>query len=161
MINGPWTRLHAPTLRRVLRLLVSQGVFVQVDQDRIAANESSEWLRSDVPRSLKPIAECYGAEWNWTAWMNLLEAVRTGRTAFDITQGVPLFGYLGSHPPAAVVFDRYMSVIPSWSPQAVASGYDFSAKKLVVDVGGGVGALPPPFSKRTVVREACSWIVRP
>lgn len=39
------------------------------------------------------------------------------------------------------MFDRYMSAIPSWSPQVVASAYDFSAKRLLVDVAGGLGSL--------------------
>ena len=43
-------------LQRVLRFLASEGVFAEEDGDRFAPTELSEWLRSDVPGSLRPIA---------------------------------------------------------------------------------------------------------
>ena len=134
------TGAHAPTLRRVLRLLATKEVFTQLDEDRFASNARAGCLRSDVPRSLKPMAEYYGSHWNWTSWSNLLEAVRTGRTAFDIAHSMSLFTYLEQHPEDGAVFDRYMTAIPTWPTQAVAAAYDFSDKRLVIDVGGGLGA---------------------
>jgi predicted O-methyltransferase YrrM len=86
------------------------------------------------------MAEYYGADWNWASWGNLLESVRTGKTAFDITHNAALFEYLERHADAAVVFDRYMAAMPTRWREAVVAAYDFSGKKLIVDVGGGLGA---------------------
>ena len=133
------TGTHPPSLRRVLRLLASNGVFAQVDDGRFALNARADVLRADAPGSLKAMAEYYGAPWNWAAWGHLVEAVRSGRTAFDLAHGRPLFAYLTDHPDDAAIFDRYMAAIPGRSPSAVVAAYDFSRKKLVVDVGGGLG----------------------
>jgi hypothetical protein len=134
------TGADASSLHRVLRLLASNGVFMQTEHGSFALNPSAELLRSDVPGSLAAMATYYGSPWHWAAWGNTLEAVRTGRSAFESVHGVPLFEYLEQHRDAAAVFNRHMASMPFRRQDTAVAAYDFSSKKLVVDVGGGHGA---------------------
>jgi hypothetical protein len=100
-----------------------------------------EYLRTGVKGSLRGIADYCGSDWSWRAWGNLLETVRTGRTAFDAVFGEPAFDYLAKHPDESAVFNEGMTGFSSGIAPAVAEAYDFSAFKTVVDVGGGHGVL--------------------
>jgi hypothetical protein len=52
---------HAPTLDRVMRLLVSVGVFAE-SNGRFTNNDTSELLRGDAPQSMRAWARMYGAD---------------------------------------------------------------------------------------------------
>jgi len=134
------TGTQAPSLFRVLRVLVSVGIFTQDAQQRFALTPRAAWLRTNVPGSLRSMAVYCGAPWIWQAWGQLLEGVRTGQTAFDLVHGVPLFTYLEQHPEAAAVFNQYMVEMGDHRHAALAAAYDFAGMHLVVDVGGGHGA---------------------
>jgi hypothetical protein len=134
------TGTQAPALFRVLRVLVSVGVFTQDAQQRFALTPRAAWLRTNVPGSLRSMAVYWGSPWIWHAWGQLLEGVRTGQTAFDLVHGVPLFTYLEQHPEAAAAFNQYMGERGDNRHTALAAAYDFSGMHLVVDVGGGHGA---------------------
>src|SRR5262249_8477070 len=94
-----------------------------------------------VKGSLRGIADYCGSDWSWRAWGQLLDTVRTGRTAFDSVFGEPVFGYLGKHPDESAVFNEGMTGFSSNIAPAVAEAYDFGALKTIVDVGGGHGVL--------------------
>src|SRR4051794_32600603 len=76
------TGTHAPSLYRVLRALASVGVFAEYPDARFRQTPLSEVLRSDVPGSMRAVADYCGADWSWRPWGRLLETVRTGETAF-------------------------------------------------------------------------------
>src|SRR5579875_410600 len=54
---------------------------------------------------------------------------------------MPFFDYLGQHPDDSATFDAAMTGLSAWEADAVATGYDFSDARTVVDVGGGRGVL--------------------
>ena len=60
---------------------------------------------------------------------------------FRETFGVANFEYLAAHPYEASLFDLFMQHSPDDRHAAVVEAYDFSNARLVVDVGGGTGAL--------------------
>lgn len=132
------TGAHAPALRRVLRALAGEGVFAEDGQGRFGLTPAAELLRGDgVPRSLRAMARFYGSSAVWQAWGGLLEAVRTGRTAFEAVHGTALFPYLAEHPADAAVFNDFMTSLPL--DDALAA-YAFAEAGCVVDVGGGHGS---------------------
>jgi O-methyltransferase domain len=135
------TKTHAPSLYRVLRTLAAVGVFAEQAEGRFALTPMGEYLRTGVKGSLRGIADYCGSDWSWRAWGQLLETVRTGRTAFDSVFGEPAFDYLARHPDESAVFNEGMTGFSSKIGPAVAEAYDFAAFKTVVDVGGGHGAL--------------------
>ena len=135
------TGAHAPALHRVLRLLASEGVFVEAEPGCFALTPLAEPLREDAPDSLRPRARFDGAAWNWRAWGNLLESVLTGEPAFDRAHGVGLFAYLQQNPAAADVFHRHVDALTAASTRDVLEAYDFPGARTLVDVGGGHGAM--------------------
>ena len=135
------TGAHAPALHRVLRLLASEGVFVEAAPGYFALTPLAEPLREDAPDSLRPRARFDGAAWNWRAWGTLRESVLTGEPAFDRAHGVGLFAYLQGDPAAAEVFHRHVDALTSASTRDVLDAYDFPGARTLVDVGGGHGAM--------------------
>jgi hypothetical protein len=134
------TGTHAPSLRRVLRLLASAGVFAEGADGRFELTPVGSFLRSG-PGSFRATARLFGGPMVWRAWGDLLNTVRTGEPAFARVFGTDSFGYFADHPDEAAVFDEAMSTFTAMISAAVAAAYDFSSMRSVIDVGGGEGAL--------------------
>ncbi len=132
---------HPSSLHRLLRALASLGIFAEDSQGRFELTPLANLLRSDVPGSFRPFVLSYGEPWWWNAWGSLLHSVRTGETAFDHVHGRELFEYLGQHAQAARVFNANMTSMTTGEAQHVVTAYDFSGTRVLVDVGGGYGAL--------------------
>ncbi|MDQ3701986.1 MAG: acetylserotonin O-methyltransferase [Chloroflexota bacterium] len=128
-------------LYRVLRALAGAGVFTESAPRTFALTALAEPLRTDHPRSVRPLARLFRQEWLWRPWGQLLEAVQTGSAVFQKIHGAPFFAYLGEHPDAAAVFDAAMTAGAPAGRSALAEAYDFAPLRTVVDIGGGEGAL--------------------
>ncbi|MGF1466719.1 MAG: methyltransferase [Sandaracinaceae bacterium] len=129
---------HADALRRVLRLLVSAGVFREDDEGRFSATELGACMREGSSRSSVLL---FSGPGQWAVWGDLLTTVKTGEPALERVFGVGPFQYFDERPEEAAVFDRAMSGFSAMIAKAVAAAYDFSSMRSVVDVGGGDGAL--------------------
>jgi hypothetical protein len=68
----------------------------------------------------------------------LLHTVRSGETSFDHLYGMGHFEYLSKHPDASARFNAAMASGLRQSENPLDS-YDFSGRRVVVDVGGGRG----------------------
>ncbi len=132
---------HSPSLYRLMRALASQGVFHQDEQNNFSLTPISQLLCSDAEGTYQPLAISYGEPWWWRAWGSLLHSVQTGETAFEHVHGMSLFDFLGQNPEAASIFNNNMTSMTTGESQAVIGAYDFSSAHLLVDVGGGQGAL--------------------
>jgi orsellinic acid C2-O-methyltransferase len=133
--------LHAPSVRRLLRLLAVLGVVAQTEADRFELTELGSTLRSDVPESVRSFLTMLCDDWSWQSWGDLVESLRTGEIAVDRVMGMPLFDYLGQHPEKGALFNKAMSDMTRTVAPGVVAGYDFSPFETVVDVGGGNGTL--------------------
>jgi SAM-dependent methyltransferase len=129
------------TLPRVLRALASVGVFAERKDGRFALTPLAATLRSDRPDSMRAFAVMMVEDYFWEAWGDVLESVKTGRTAFDRVHGMRVFEYLGRHPDKAREFGEAMTSISGAENPAVAAAYDFSKAGTIVDVGGSHGHL--------------------
>jgi hypothetical protein len=134
------TGTHAGHLFRVLRALVGMGVFAADEQGRFALTPVSQFLRSDVPGSLRPVATYVCDPWSWKPWGDLAGAVKSGQPVFDRMFGEGVFDYLGKHPDEAATFNEGMTGFSQQAAAAVVRAYDFSRFGTIVDVGGGHGA---------------------
>jgi hypothetical protein len=130
---------HPEMLLRLCRALSAFGIFSVDDSGNIAHTARSRLLRSDSRPTLHHAARYWTMPSNWAAWAALEDTVRTGKPAFETVFGVPNFAYLEAHPDEAWLFDSFMQHSPDDRHQAVVEAYDFSAAKLLVDVGGGNG----------------------
>ncbi len=136
------TGTNADALRRVLRLLVSAGVFAEEEEDaRFALTPVGECLRGDLPGSFRPMAMLFTGPLVQSSWGDLAYSVRTGQPALHHVFGKGSFEYLEEHPEEAAIFDEAMAGFTAFIAVAVAGAYDFSPFRTVVDVGGGNGAL--------------------
>jgi orsellinic acid C2-O-methyltransferase len=134
------THTHAASLRRVLRLLVSAGLFTEDHGGRFSVTPIGTYLRSTVPGSMHAAALVFGGITQRT-WSDLLRSVETGEPAFRRIFGMDPFAYLAEHPDESAHFDAAMATFTTQIATAVAAAYDFTKFRRIVDVGGGSGAL--------------------
>lgn len=135
------TGTHPPSLYRVLRLLASEGVFIEHEQRHFGLTPLAVPLQSDVPGTLRSRALFDSTDCNWRAWGQLRHGVMTGGAVFEHAFEMPFFDYLQQHPSPAVRFDALQAdqTLP-WA-RAIVEAYDFSSVGTLVDVGGGYGSL--------------------
>jgi SAM-dependent methyltransferase len=134
------TRTHRTSLARLLRALMSLGIFAEDASGRYAQTPLSDALRADHSESIRPLAMMLGARFIWEPVGRLDETIRTGQAAFERVHSAPFFRYLANNQEDAAVFNAAMSSMPSYIAGAVHA-YDFSKFRRIVDVGGGHGAL--------------------
>jgi hypothetical protein len=128
-------------LLRLCRALAAFGIF-SVDADgNLSQTTRSECLRKNAKPTLYHAAKYWTAPAIWGAWGELEHAVHAGNPAFESVHHMPSFEYLKTHPEEAELFDLFMQHSPDDRHAAVTTTYDFSNADLVVDIGGGNGAL--------------------
>lgn len=135
------SRTRPELLVRLLRFLVAGGVCTEPRPGEFALTEMGKCLRGDAPRSMRPLVLFRGQQFKRHGWLALSDVMRTGDVAFDKLNGAPLFEFLDAHADARGIFDAAMTGLTRAMTGVVTSHYDFSAAGLIVDVGGGEGAL--------------------
>ncbi|MEA2236949.1 MAG: hypothetical protein QOC81_1673 [Thermoanaerobaculia bacterium] len=128
---------HAETLRRVMRYLVTCGVFLEHEDGRFALAPAGEYLQSGHPRSLRPSAIRAG-EGLWQTAGALCDAVRTGVTPHDAVHGAAFFDRM---PGREAAFAARMSGSTAGIADAVAAHESVADGATLVDAGGGNGWL--------------------
>ena len=113
------TDTHAPSLRRVLRLLVSAG----------------------VPGSARAMVMLFGGDRVQNAWRDLEYCVRTGNPVFRKRGLEDPFKDPERSGEESANFDAAMADMTRIAAISVAAAYDFEGIRTLVDVGGGNGAL--------------------
>jgi hypothetical protein len=130
---------HPAFLKRLLRALVSVGVFSETSDGRFRLNPLAQTLRKDQPGSMRDFVLMIVDDYLWKVWGELGYALQTGGNAFEQVHGVPAFAYLQARPEKERTFMAAMAGISGTENPAVASGYPFGRIKLLVDVGGAHG----------------------
>jgi len=148
------TNAHGPSLHRLLRALASTGVFAERPDGTFESTALADRLRSDAPDSQRAFALSYGEPWWWNAFGELLHSVKTGETAFNRVHGMTFFEYLGRHADAAGIFNQNMTAATVGLAEALATAYDFSQVKVLMDVGGGHGALAAAVLRQNPLMRA-------
>lgn len=132
--------MTAPLLR-LCRALAAFGIFdVSVDNS-IGHSPMSLLLRADSKSGHYLSARFWAARGNWAARGDLDPALRTGKSPHEVVWNMSRFDYMKSHPEEARIYDARMGGASGKRQDAIAAAYDFSGASLVVDVGGGNGAL--------------------
>jgi hypothetical protein len=126
---------------RVMRALAANGLLKLHRDGRFSLTRVGQALRSDYDGSMAPMIKMVGHPSHWEHWGNLLHSVRTGEPAAEKVRGMPVFDYLETQPEYAKVFNDAMTGVSTMAIDGAVPAYDFSAHKLIVDVGGGHGAL--------------------
>lgn len=134
-------RVHAPSLKRVLRALATLGVFAEDAEGRFRHTELSETLRAGHPDSIRAWALMLGAHFVWRPLGDLYESVRTGTPGFRRLYGERFFEWTKTHPEDGAAFNAAMTSGSAQRLPAILAAFDFSRFERIVDVGGGHGAL--------------------
>jgi len=128
------------SLHRVLRHLVSKGLFAEPAPGRFSLNETARGLLGET-NLLGLDLDAFGGRMAY-AWGTLLSAVRTGKPAYHEAFGRGFWEDLEAHPEIAAKFDALMGPghgVPDW--RVLVDPADWESVRTVVDVGGGTGAL--------------------
>jgi DNA-binding transcriptional ArsR family regulator len=131
----------ADTLSRLLRALISRGIFRQRRDGRYELTPLADVLRSDAEVSVAAMARFVGAPQHREHWSHLTGAIRTGRAVVTELRGKPMFEYLADEPELAEIFNAAMTNSSGVAIASVTAAYDFSPYGTIVDVGGGHGRL--------------------
>jgi hypothetical protein len=135
------TKTHAPSLYRVLRLLAALEVFREEPHGHFELTPLGERLRSGVPGSLRNWASLTDQIGRLRPFDRILDTVTSGEPGLKLEYGGTWIDFLGKHPTEAVNFQAGMSERTAAFAPSVATTYDFSQMRRVVDVGGGRGTL--------------------
>lgn len=121
---------------RVMRALTSNGVLELRRDGRFALTRIGQALRSDYEGSMAPMIALIGTAEHWEHWGSLLYSVQTGQTAIEKIRGLSAFDYLDTNREYAAVFNDAMTGMSTMAIQTTVPLYDFTDRKLIVDVGG-------------------------
>ncbi|MFI5502491.1 methyltransferase [Nocardia asteroides] len=128
-------------LRRLLRLLVSYGVFAQRRDGKYALTRIGDALRSDAPVTLRDLCRFFGSPYHRNHWTHLSDAVRTGEAVGPTLDGASFFEYAAAHREIGDLFDRAMTSVSTLAIEPLLAAYDLGRFGTIVDVGGGRGSL--------------------
>ena len=126
---------------RLMRALASNSVLKKRRDGRFALTRLSQALRTDAPGSIAAMVEFIGHPKHREHWSELAQSVQTGKTGVEKLRGVPMFEYLETDPDLAKTFNDAMTSVSGMAIETLMPAYDFSDRQLIVDVGGGHGAL--------------------
>jgi hypothetical protein len=130
----------ADSLLRVLRHLVTKGVFEEPAPGEFALNDAARQLSG--PGRIGLDLNLIGGRMAY-AWSTMLTAVKTGRPAYHEVFGRSFWEDLDANPEIAASFDALMGPAGHGTPdpEVLVNSADWERIRTVVDVGGGTGAL--------------------
>lgn len=126
--------------RRLLRALRLLGLVTEAADGTFTLTALGEPLRADAPDSVRSWALLMGGRSVWEAWGRLTECVRTGADAWRL-DGASTFQVMDDRSDESAIFNQAMLELTRRAAPGIASAYDFSQFRTVVDVGGGYGTL--------------------
>ena len=129
-------------LARVMRYLVSRGLFQADRRGRYRNNRVSLLLRTGQTTSQHAWARFVGSRWHVDIWNHLDEAVRSGDAAAVAAFGHSFWEQLTRvDPEAGSLFDSAMEDACRLQTALIPRIHDFSSSRKVCDVGGGTGTV--------------------
>jgi hypothetical protein len=133
------TKTNSDRLYRVLRALVSVGVFSEPQPRTFALSPTAELLRSDVPNSHRGFVLWTACPFVVNVHSHILHSMQTGQPAIEHVHGKPAFECMSSMPEVAFAFNEGMTSISGFLAPAVLDAYSFEGIGTLMDVAGGHG----------------------
>ncbi len=134
------TNTHENSLYRLMRMLVSQGVFKEKSHRVFSQNRLSRALLNKQ-ESMRYMTFHMVNGVNWNLFGELKSVVETGENAATKVLNMDVFSYLEANPEKNEIYNRAMSNSSVLLSQAVVSEYNFKNAKHIIDIGGGHGVL--------------------
>jgi hypothetical protein len=143
------TACDVDAMLRLLRGLASLGLCVEQGSDRFALTQMGQLICRDAPGGVRSWAIWWGRHL-WPIWHDLLNSVRTGRSARERATGRTGYAHLENDAQAAALFNRSMVELTQLVTAKFARICADWHPRLVIDIGGGYGML------LQAVLEACT-----
>src|SRR5579872_4932009 len=118
------TGVHAPSLKRMMRLLASVGVFSEDEQGNFGLTSVGNCLRSEVPGSQRSMVLHFGGARIQENWKELEHSIRSGEPAFRVRGVTNIFSDPLRTPQDDADFDAAMADLTRLISAAVAAAYD-------------------------------------
>lgn len=131
---------HAPSVRRLLRALVSLGLCVHEPDGRFRLTEAGGYLRGDTPGSMRGRA-LFTGDMLWKQFGDLTQQVKTGGRTQHVVSGAEGFEILRNDPPRLHGFQQAMAESSTIAARDAMRVYDFARFARVLDLGGGYGGV--------------------
>lgn len=131
--------VNEAALFRLLRSLASAGLFQEVAPQQFALTSMGKLLVSNTESSLRHVVLNMGADWQWQVWGAMQKSIQSGQPAPLDLFGTTIYQYFATHPEDDLTFNAAMGELSRRKQLQILDAYDFSALRLVVDVGGGYG----------------------
>ncbi|MGZ6020675.1 MAG: methyltransferase [Phenylobacterium sp.] len=131
---------HAPSVRRLLRAMVSLGLCAQEADGRFALTEAGGYLRADTPGSVRGRALFIG-DMLWKQFSDLTHQVKTGGRTQQILAGAEGFEAMKDDPARLHTFQQAMAESSRTAARDAMAAYDFGRFSRVLDLGGGYGGV--------------------
>src|SRR5262245_33116202 len=135
------TASDGATLARLLRLLVDLGLVERVGADAYRNTDLGAVLHPDHPSRSRDLLLMQATVPNLAAWGALDDAVRRGSGVFERVNGMSSWEHLARDPEAQRRFNASMARRASGQVAALLDATDLSRASMLVDVGGGRGAM--------------------
>jgi hypothetical protein len=134
------TQADSTNLFRLLRALETLGIFQQISPGMFANTPVSNYLRRDVSGSqwafVHLLAPGFGL---WDGYTEMLDTLRTGKTALFERWGYDLWEHFRRHPDRADILNEAMRSMTAPMTPTVTAAYDWSRFRVIADIGGGIG----------------------
>ena len=134
------TNTHKESLYRLMRMLASQGIFVEKENQVFTNNRLSKTLL-DQQDSMRHMVIHQVNGINWKMFDELDHVVKTGENAAQKVLGMDVFEYLEKNPDKNKIYNNAMTNSSLMLSYAILSEYNFSKAKTIIDIGGGQGIL--------------------
>jgi hypothetical protein len=134
------TGTHPPSLARLMRALVSLGLFADCNDGNFEMTRLAELLLAKREGSLRPVLLHFGGDM-YRVWGELEYSVRTGAPAFPKVFGMTNWEHRQKNPDVNAIFNGNQAAHTRVQGASVVEAYEFPQDGLVVDVGGGNGTL--------------------
>jgi O-methyltransferase domain/Dimerisation domain len=128
-------------LDRLLRALVSRGIFRRRSDGRYDLTPLAATLRWEAPDSVAAFARFVGSAEDREHWSHCIDAVRTGRSVIPKLRGVEAMEWFPNQPELSEVFNKAMTNLSEMAVGPVTAAYDFGSYRTIVDIAGGHGRL--------------------
>ena len=134
-----------PSMARLVRVLVDLGLVEPAGPDAVAdpvvATALGRTLADSHPSRLRDLALMQSELANLASWRHLADALRSGGSVFEAVNGIGPWESLSANPEQESTFNAAMARRGADQAAAVLGACDLHDVELVVDVGGGRGAM--------------------
>ena len=132
---------HADSLYRLLRMLISMGIFAEPEAGSIANNKASASLDENNPQCVRAMILMHNSLEMTRPWTEELEqGIRTGDVPFRLAFGSTLFDYMDHHAEFESLFAKAMDSTEALVGNGFLTDFDWGRYERLIDVGGSKGS---------------------